>query len=391
MRVAAQAAQPLVLHILFRFATGGLENGVVNLINHMPEERLRHAILAVDDIDPDFVSRLRRQDLPLLALRKPPGHAWRQYGQVVRMIRSLAPAIVHTRNLAAMELLAPAWFAGVPVRLHGEHGRDDDDIEGRDRRKQLLRRLYSPLVHRYTTVSRDLQRYLVERVHVDADRITQIYNGVDTARFRPRGLNEPLPQGFPFDLSRHWVIGCVGRLQAVKNQRMLVRAFARALSIDPAMKDRARLALIGDGPLLGDLQRAAADAGLGSLVWIPGARVDVPQLMRTFSVFALPSHSEGVSNTILEAMASGLPIVATNVGGNGELLESGRTGILVPSDDDASMAASLAKLFRGPALAAEMGRSAHATVQLRFSLGAMVDAYSRLYRSELARVGYCAA
>ncbi len=113
--------RPLVAHVMYRFDVGGLENGVVNLINHMPREAYRHAVISLTEIT-DFRKRIVRDDVEFIALDKSPGHALWIYPRLFRLFRTLRPAIVHTRNLGALELVVPAWAAGVPVRIHGEQG-----------------------------------------------------------------------------------------------------------------------------------------------------------------------------------------------------------------------------------------------------------------------------
>src|SRR5207237_9166164 len=132
--------------------------------------------------------------------------------------------------------------------------------------------------------------------------------------------------------------GTVGRMQEVKDQLTLARAFVELLQRSPQAATRLRLVMVGDGPLRKQVADILNQAGWGALAWLPGERDDVPQIMRGFDLFVLPSLAEGISNTILEAMASGLPVVATSVGGNAELVESGRTGQLVPRSDPEAMA-----------------------------------------------------
>jgi hypothetical protein len=112
---------------MYRFDTGGLENGIVNLINHMPADRYRHAVIALSEVT-DFRKRIQRDDVQFISLHKPPGHGIWLYPKLFRLFRRLRPAIVHSRNLAALEVQLPAWLAGVPVRIHGEHGRDIGDL-----------------------------------------------------------------------------------------------------------------------------------------------------------------------------------------------------------------------------------------------------------------------
>ncbi len=373
---------PLVAHILHRFDTGGLENGVVNLINHLPAQAFRHVVIALTEVT-DFRHRLQRPDVECIALHKPPGQGAKIYPQVWRLLRRLRPAIVHSRNLAALEMQPAAWAAGVPVRIHGEHGRDVEDLDGSSVRHQRIRRLYSPFVHRYVALSQDLAGYLSGRVGIAPGRIAQIYNGVDAERFRPRMANDSAPDGWPF-LAEHVVVGTVGRMQTVKHQTLLARAFVHALTMAPDLRSRLRLALVGDGPLRAACAEVLNGAGAADLAWLPGERRDVPALMRHLGVFVLPSLGEGISNTILEAMASGVPVVATAVGGSPELVTEAVTGHVVPSDDVETLAAALVALGRDPTRAALLGQAGRADVERRFSLHAMVGAYQRLYESALA-------
>ena len=140
--------RPLVAHVMYRFDIGGLENGVVNLINHMPPGAYRHAVISLTEIT-DFHKRIARDDVEFIALNKSPGHALWIYVRLFRLFRRLRPAIVHTRNLGALELVVPAWAAGAPVRIHGEHGRDVGDLDGSNKKYQWVRRIYRPFVTHY--------------------------------------------------------------------------------------------------------------------------------------------------------------------------------------------------------------------------------------------------
>lgn len=378
-------APPLVAHVMYRFDTGGLENGVVNLINHMPEGAYRHLVVALTEVT-GFARRIRRSDVELVSLRKPPGHGARVYPALYRLLHARRPAIVHTRNLAALEMQPVAWAARVPARIHGEHGRDLDDLDGSSLHHQRLRRLYAPFVQSWVALSQDLQRYLTGPVGIAPQRVVQLYNGVDAAKFCPAAAPHALPiAGCPFQAPAHWLVGTVGRMAPVKDQLLLARAFVRALALAPAFGERARLLLVGEGPLRAQAQAVLDDAGAGHLAWLPGERADVADVMRGLDVFVLPSRAEGISNTILEAMATGLPVVATAVGGNVELVAEGRTGRLLPAGDPEAMAQALLTLWREPARARQLGANGRVEVEARFSLQAMVGAYQGLYDRRLGR------
>jgi sugar transferase (PEP-CTERM/EpsH1 system associated) len=376
--------RPLIAHIVHRFDTGGLENGVVNLINRLPPERFRHAVIALTEVT-DFRNRIQRDDVHFVALAKPPGQGLWLFPRMRRVLRELQPSIVHTRNLAALEMSAPAAWAGIPVRIHGEHGWDISDPDGVGRKPRLVRRLYRPFVHQYIALSRQLQRYLLEHVGVAPRRLARIHNGVDSERFHPvRGPRIASP-GSPFGAPDLWLIGSVGRLHAVKDPVLLARAFARALEWAPEARTRLRLVMAGDGPLRQEVESVLQQCGVRELAWLAGDRADVPELMRGLDAFVLPSLAEGISNTILEAMSTALPVVATNVGGNDELLQDGVTGRLVPARGVDSMAQALLDDFRDPAAARERGRRARREIELRFSLDSMVAAYADVYSGLLAQ------
>ena len=376
--------RPLICHVVYRFAVGGLENGVVNLINHLPADRWRHAVVSLTDIDAAFAARIRTPGVALHALHKPPGQGFKQWPALARLFRQLRPAIVHTRNLAALEAQLPAWWAGVPGRVHGEHGRDAEDPDGTSRKHQWMRKAYRPFVQHTIALGRELADYSAQRIGIPPGRLHTIYNGVDTTRFHPTpdGRRAPLA-GSPFNDPALWVAGTVGRMQTVKAQPVLARAFVQALQQQPALRQRLRLVLVGDGPLRAECEAVLQAAGVADLAWFAGERGDVPDVMRGLDSFVLPSLAEGISNTILEAMASGLPVLATAVGANGELVLPGSTGHLVPPGDAGALADGLCQLAQDAAGAAALGRAGRQRVEQRFSLGSMVAAYESVYQRVL--------
>lgn len=377
--------RPLIAHVMYRFDTGGLENGVVNLINHMPAERYRHAVIALTEVT-DFRKRIQRDDVQFISLNKAPGHGIKLFPKLFRLFRQLRPDIVHSRNLAALEVQLPAWFAGIPVRIHGEHGRDVSDLDGSNVTYQRVRRFYRPFVSYYLALSRDLADYLKTKIHIPDKRILQVYNGVDSIRFHPGSSSETVTD-CPFARPDCWLVGTVGRMQAVKDQPTLTRAFIRALEIEPSLKRQLRLVLVGEGPLRNECQQLLATAGVSDLAWLPGERSDIPEIMRSLDCFVLPSLAEGISNTILEAMASGLPVIATDVGGNADLVAAGQTGEIIPSANPEAMAKEIVRLACQATIAKEMGLAGRNLVEKKFSMTAMVAAYQGTYDKLLHPTG----
>ncbi|MFS2002567.1 TIGR03088 family PEP-CTERM/XrtA system glycosyltransferase [Duganella sp. CT11-25] len=371
-------AIPLIVHLIHRLDVGGLENGLVNLINNLPPERYRHAIVCLKDYS-DFYRRIKRPGVEIISLNKREGKDWGHYLRLFHTLKRLRPLLIHTRNLAGIEGQLLAAAAGVRLRVHGEHGRDINDLHGRKRRYRLLRRLLLPLIGHFIAVSKDLEAWLVGTIGARPQRVTHICNGVDSLQFHPR-LGPVAAVGPPGFLSEGtFVIGCVGRMAEVKDHLSLVQAFLLLLTQDELAPDQLRLMIVGDGPCRQPCLDLLRDAGVAQLAWLPGARDDIPQLMRAMDVFVLPSLAEGASNTILEAMASGLPVVATAVGGNPDLVQSGWTGSLVPARDPALLAEAIGDYYRIPGLAEHHGGRARRRVMAEFSLTAMADAYLAVY------------
>jgi sugar transferase (PEP-CTERM/EpsH1 system associated) len=383
MTGATNDTQPLIVHIVFRFDYGGLENGLVNLINGA-SGKFRHAIIALTE-STEFSKRLR-DPIPIYELHKRPGKDPKTYLRLFRLLRKLRPAAVHTRNLGTLDCAVIAAFAGVPVRIHGEHGWDIFDPDGTNPKYRLMRRFAGRFVRRFVTVSQDLKRWLVNVVGISADKITSICNGVDVERFRPRTAGDVSP--LPADVfgAGAVVVGSVTRFEPIKDPLNLIEAFIRVRARADAAARSVRLLMVGDGELRNRALARLAEAGAADAAWLPGSRADVAPLLRCMDVFVLGSLREGISNTVLEAMASGVPVIATATGGNPELVADGDTGRLVPPGDAEALAAAIDHYVRDRDARAEAGRRARLRALEKFSLGVMLHNYEDLYDRALATV-----
>ena len=375
---------PLIVHIVHHFDTGGMENGMVNLFNALPAARFRHAVICLTQYS-SFRERITNQNVDFYALHKSPGHHFAWVPQLWKLLRRLRPEIVHTRNLSALEAQFIAAAAGVRRTIHGEHGRDVFDLHGLNRRYIWLRRAVQPLISQYIAVSQDLARWLHKTVRVPTRKIRQIYNGVDCTLFHPidGARHVALPEGFVEPKSI--VFGSVGRMAEVKDYPTLTQAFIKLIQEHPDAAPKARLVIVGEGVsrhVCADLLEAA---GLSHLAWLPGERHDIPTLLRSMDVFVLPSLNEGISNTLLEAQASGLPVIATRVGGNVELVEEGVNGMLVAPSDVEKMAQALLSYIDADERIREQGQQARRRVAEAFSIAAMATAYAQVYEEVLER------
>lgn len=366
---------PLIAHVIFRLDVGGMENGLVNLINNMPHDDFDHAIVCLDTYT-DFSRRIKRDDVQIHALHKRPGKDPMCYWRLWKLLKKLQPDIVHTRNIGTLDAGYVARLAGVDHIIHGEHGWDVTDLTGSRRRYRWLRRKMTGVLDRYVAVSRHIENWLVSSVGVPGEMVVQIYNGVDAEKFTPinrKMAREALAAAWGID---GLLIGTVGRLEPVKNPLALMEAFS---SIVKRLPKEARLVFIGSGSLAQHLESRIYETGLRDRVSLLGARSDVADLLPGLDLFVLPSLNEGVSNTILEAMACGVPVLASDVGGNGELVADGETGRLYNSKDRKELTELIVEMSADHQLRGRYAAAARQRVESVFSLHAMVSQYTSLY------------
>ena len=376
----AAGPRNLIVHIVHRFDYGGLENGIVNIINGTSRLGLNHAVVALTEAT-SFRERLI-PGIPVHELAKRPGKDLAAYVRLYRLLRQLRPAVVHTRNVGTIDCSFVAFVAGVPVRVHGEHGWDIFDPDGAKPKYRWLRRIFGRFIDCFVTVSEDLRAWLVSEVGLDAARIMRICNGVDVDRFRPAYPGEPSPIPERFRLEGGFVIGSVTRFSPIKDPLNLVDAFIR-LCADGLARD-VRLVMIGEGELRAAALARLEKAGVAEYAWLPGSRDDIPALLRGFDLFVLGSLREGISNTVLEAMASGVPVVATDTGGNRELIVPGETGALVPPANSGALADAVRTYVLDRNRCKVHGKNARERAVSQFSLASMIDNYRRLYGNWLA-------
>lgn len=380
-KTKATTQPPLIAHILYRLAVGGLENGVVNLINQIPETQYRHVIISLTDAT-DFKNRITRKDVEIYCLNKKPGQDISYLYRLWKLLKKIKPNIVHTRNLAALETAIVTSLMGIKYRIHSEHGWGVKDDNVKANFKYLLfRRVMSKLVHRNIGLSKNIEGMLIEDIKVPMYKVRQVYNGVDSEKFSKNNLsnkvkNELFPSNF---LSKDSIlIGTVGRMDPIKDQRSLLHAFIE-LSEGHYLSDNLRLVFIGDGEMMSELREIAAKSNFEKHVWFAGSKNDIQNYMQHMDIFCLPSKNEGISNTILEAMSSELPVVATDVGGNGELIVKGVTGDLVPAECYKSLAKSLTTYVENSDLRRSHGANGRQRILNHFSLDKMVQNYVSIY------------
>ena len=370
--------KPLIAHVLYRLDTGGMERVAVTVINHT-RSKYDHAVICLDGFSA-FRGKIADPNVPCLALHKKPGKDWSCYFRLWKALRKLKPDLVHTYNFGALDVAPIARIAGARRTVHGERGRDASDPRGESRKYRRLRRWMAPFIDRYLAVSKDLHDWLIDKVGIDSSRVVWIPNGIDVDSFvvaPAKKETRPLLGSFaPHDTI---LIGTVGRLDPVKDQAGLLSAFNLLCESLPEVSERLRMVVVGEGPQRAVLEAQIADLGLAAQVCLLGNRDDVPALLSEFDIFVLSSIAEGMPGVVLEAMAAGLPVVATEVGGVGEVVAPGITGLLVPAGNPAALAGALANYVAHEDLRIQHGGAGRRRVEARFKVNDMVSAYAALY------------
>lgn len=383
-RTPSAAKEPLrVLHVMSHLGVGGTEHGVLKLMNGLGDEQFEHRICVVRAMDTDFATRMKVVARTYSVGDAEPGFQFPLF-RMARIMKDFRPHIVHTRNFGALEGIPAARAVGVPVAIHSEHGYELQVLSGLPLRRRVFCRAAYAMSDAVVAVSTDLQTYHSRQSWVPVGKIRVIYNGVDAVRFSPNAENGKQTRhvfGIP---GNRIVIGSVGRLVPIKDHRTLLEA---AESLVRQGRD-IHVLIVGSGPELGTLQAySAASPDLAGRVTFTGASDRVPELLNAMNVFVLPSISEGMSNTILEAMASGLPVVATRAGGNPELVDDGQTGWLFLPRDARTLTERLLHLTDDGARRNEFGLAARRRIVQHFSLTEMVRRYRDLYFELASRRG----
>lgn len=362
-----------VVHLLYRFEFGGVQSLLIECIGRSINTPVRHIIVCLADYDAAAAKALG--DIEIIALNRHRHGAWHVHAQLFFTLRRLKPDILQTYNLSTIEYAVTGALAGVPLRIHAEHGRGLYERDGNVKKYNYLRRAISPLIAIFITVSSDLTVWLTDTVRVPKQKVRLIRNGIDTHRFFPG--NDKREQDNS-DQPRDIVIGTVGRLDDIKAHSDLIKAFILLTQQFQDWPVRLSLMIVGEGPLFEKLTQQIRSANIEDSVWMPGARQDIDELMRSMSIYVLPSISEASPVTLLEAMATGLPVVATKVGGIPDIVAEGRGTLVAPSDVEA-LANAIGEYIRKPLLARLHAAAGRAFVINHFNIESTAAAYAMLY------------
>jgi glycosyltransferase involved in cell wall biosynthesis len=358
----------------------GAEVLVVETVRRL-RERIEPTIFCLDAIGP-LGEQLIAEGFPVVNLHRKPGRDYRVALRLARHVRERGITVVHSHQYSPFFYAALAKFASRKrFRLIlTEHGRHYPDVVS-PMRRGLNRIVLDHLADEVNAVCEFSAKALSRNDGFAGRRVEIIENGIDIDRYnRERDLLS-LRHRLGLDAQRRY-IAMVARLHPVKDHAMLLRAFARVALKRPDVD----LILVGDGPVREQLEGQVEASGLTGRVIFLGIRRDVPEVLQAIDIFALTSKSEAASLTLLEAMAAGRPVVATDVGGNPEIVRHGVDGYLVPRGDDRAASAAMLQLLDAPQEAKRMGEAGRRRIQERYQLDRTIERYYRLYR-RLARSG----
>lgn len=376
--------EPLrVLHVVNSFGVGGTERGILKLMEGLDRWSFEQRICAIRGTDPKLEESPAVRGKVFSVGAKPRGFQFLPF-RLMQLMKKYKPHIVHSRNWGAIEAVLAGRMARIPVVIHSEHGYEIDMLSGLPLRRRLLRRAVYSMCDSVFTVTRDLRKYHSEQSWVSTERLRVIPNGVDTRLFAPDDLTRSQVRRRLDFSPESIVLGSVGRMVPIKGHHTLLRAAERLIQRGFDV----RVLLVGDGSELErHRQFAESSAALNGRLTLVGTSFDVRELYQSMDIFVLPSICEGMSNTLLEAMSSGLPCVATDVGGNPELVADSRWGFLFTPEDVSGLTELLQRLVREPELRARFVAAGRAEVLSRFSLDRMLDEYTKLYFDLATRRG----
>ena len=370
-----------VMYVAHAFEVGGAEDLVLNLVRHLPD-RFEPMVCAINHLGP-IGCEIRAAGIPVTALGLNPGlrRPW-DVARIWRFLRETQPHIVHTFLLtASLYGRFAAMLARVPIVIGSEH-----NIYHRKRRRHALaERLLMHGTASVVVVAESVRESYIRQVHADPEKVDVIRNAVDWARLATTRTRAEVRASLDLRPDQP-VAGMIGRLTEQKGHAILLDALAHT----PALQN-VHLLVAGDGDLRESLGNRAEALGLSSRVHFLGVRRDVGDLLNAIDVFVLPSLWEGLPLALILAMGAGVPVVASNVAGVPEVVEDGRTGLLVPPADRKALGRALAHLVMDPAAGRRLGDSARRVVLPRFGVDGWIASttalYDRLLAATAVRVG----
>lgn len=358
----------VIVHFIYLLDVGGLEQVVLQTISGLP--KYKHIIISLTS-KTDFADNFP-DSVDIICLNKQPGNSLGIYFKVYKLLREIKPDVFHSYNLAGIEFQPMAFLAGIKKRVQSEHGTGTKHFHQVSKAHAFIRYICSKFCHRIITVNERLALWLQQDVHVKLGKIQLIENGIDIEKYQQAGLvRENTNKSIRF--------GTVARLAPEKDQATLIRAFACLLSQTSDHTTKLSLDIWGDGPLKSELINLCKELSVGDKVRFRGVTNNVPQALAQLDIFVLSSSSEAMPMTILEAMASSLPIISTRVGNIPEHISNSEAGVLVDVGNIHQLADAMQKFANDTDYRIDTGILAQKYAKLTFDQDKMLASYDRIY------------
>ena len=327
---------PEKIHVVFLInqtpPIGGIQNFLINLVNRIDQTKFRSTVINFIHSEP-LVEHISPDVCPVLSLDKKPGFDWRLIRSLSGLLKGKRPDVIQTHNWGTLvEGFLAGSMAGNTRFVHAERG-----TLNRSWKNVFVQQLFWRRMDRILCVSEAHKHEIIETIHFPSSRIHSIVNGVDVDKFQP---NSEMRVSFRKEMGftdEHICIGTVGYLRPIKNHMLLMKAGKEICQQYPNV----RICIIGEGPEKENLMLAAQEYEIQNHVIFCGARHDIPLVLNGMDIFVLPSLNEGLPNAVLEAMATGVPVIASHVGGVPEVVQDEENGLLFASNDSASLTMKL--------------------------------------------------
>ncbi len=363
-----------VCHLVYSFEVGGLERVIANCIGALDSQKYRHTIIALTNVG-DFFSEIKG-NVESYSLQKREGNDFGTHIKLYKVLKKIKPDVLHSYNLSTIEYQWVAFFTRIKLRIHAEHGRDSYDMLGDVKKYQILRKVMSPFINYFISVSEDLHGWLKNDVNISEKKLSLITNGIDTDYYQPFDNNK-----IHNNFDGKFIFGHVSRLHPIKNQEFLLESFKLACDNSEKFKETCILIIVGDGPDRDKLNEKVANSGtLQNRVIFTGSKKNVKDYYNLFDVFVMSSLAEGIPLTLLESMSMATPHLVTSVGGIKEVVTPDVTGISLDDNEKQFLSQKMIALFESKDELDNMASNARLRVVEQYSLHKMVDSYDRIYK-----------
>lgn len=366
-----------VLHLIQGLELGGLEKVVLSLIEGLDKNRYSCSICCFDSLG-ELAKRVNGAK-KIFFLKRKQGIDYLYPFKLAGLLKKEQIQVLHLHNSTAFFYgVIAGRIARVTSIIYTEHARDITP----NLKVRIADKLLSFFTNKIVVVAECLKNNLIKCEKFKEKKISVIHNGIDADIYNVKTDCKEIRTKIGIDETAN-VVGMVARFDPIKNHKCLIKAMKQVVSELP----KTVLLIVGDGPIRSELEMLVSDLMLGKNVKFLGMRTDIPDLLSAMDVFVLCSKSEGLSVTLLEAMAAGKAVVATSVGGNSELIEHGINGMLVPPNDENSLSEAILACLKDKSKALAMGTVASQKVAENFTLDIMIRKYEKVYCESLRCAG----